>query len=468
MSALQHQPKQRVTLTISKKRGEGGIRTLDRLSPIPVFETGAFDHSATSPGQAILVWHTGTPRPLLERACDCCRLRYRRKVGRGGAWNGSQIVKFGSRAEQEVSMRSKFSIPPGQGFAMRRTSAFVVLVSLFYGVAAPAQTAPYDAEIRQRPAEVRGGPSTIYPPTGRMGVGTRIKVKREENGWLAVSPPPGSSSWVMERFLDQQPTPGRPLICTIVGDESATIPVLLGSADQSIPIPYQVATLKRGTMVVVLGERATSDALGERTTFWRIQPTATEVRWVSKDTIQPAIASAAPVPPMNTARTFGKPVPELWTLAEQAERSGNSSLAAVYYRQLAAQQSLPGGDYNLAAQATARADALTRLTATPTSRPSYSAPAPSATNTGPGPWASGTMYTSGPGYLRRVAFLIDNQPTFALEDDRGYPRLYVVAQPGLTLEPFVNRKVNLFGTMNNRQDMTIHGYMSVKTLHLLR
>jgi hypothetical protein len=30
--------------------GEGGIRTLDGLSPISVFETDAFDHSATSPG----------------------------------------------------------------------------------------------------------------------------------------------------------------------------------------------------------------------------------------------------------------------------------------------------------------------------------------------------------------------------------------------------------------------------------
>ena len=29
--------------------GEGEIRTPEELSPLPVFETGAFDHSATSP-----------------------------------------------------------------------------------------------------------------------------------------------------------------------------------------------------------------------------------------------------------------------------------------------------------------------------------------------------------------------------------------------------------------------------------
>ena len=34
---------------ILKFSGEGGIRTLDRLTPILVFETSAFNHSATSP-----------------------------------------------------------------------------------------------------------------------------------------------------------------------------------------------------------------------------------------------------------------------------------------------------------------------------------------------------------------------------------------------------------------------------------
>lgn len=349
---------------------------------------------------------------------------------------------------------------------MRRSTLLVVFVTVCFGTAVTAQTPPYDAEIRQRVAEVRGGQSTIYPITGRLSTGTRIRVKREENGWLAISPPAGSSSWVMERFLDQQPIVGRPAICTIVGDDSATIPVLLGSADQPAPLAHQVATVKRGTMVVVLGDRATSDALGEKTTYWRIQHTANEVRWISKDAIQLPTTAFAAVPSANTARAFGKPTPELWNLAEQAERSGNSSLAAVYYRQLASQQSLPGGDPGLAAQATLRADALMRRQAMPTSRPSFSSPAPSSDSNGP--WSNGSIYTSGPGYLRRVAFLIDNQPTFALEDERGYPRLYVVAQPGLNLEPFVNRRVNLFGAMINRQDMTVRGYMSVKTVHLLR
>ena len=303
--------------------------------------------------------------------------------------------------------------------------------------------------------------------TGRLTFGTRVRIKREEGGWLAIAPPVGSSSWVMERFLDQQPAVGRVTICTIVGDDAASVPVLLGSVEQSAPLANQVATLRRGTLVVVLGERATSDALGDRTTWWRIQPTAAEVRWLPKEAFQ-TTAAAAPVPPLNTARTFGQTMPELWTMAEQAERNGNSSLAAVYYRQLAAQQSMPGGDYNLANQATARADALNRRIAMTTSRPSFSSPGTNPTGDTHGPWTAGVVYTSGAGYLRRVAFSIDNQTTYALEDDRGYPRLYVVAQPGLNLEPFANRRVELFGPMINRPDMTVRGFMSVKTVHLLR
>ena len=40
--------------------GEGEIRTPEELSPLPVFETGAFDHSATSPGAT----HTKRDRAL--------------------------------------------------------------------------------------------------------------------------------------------------------------------------------------------------------------------------------------------------------------------------------------------------------------------------------------------------------------------------------------------------------------------
>ena len=40
---------------IARKSGEGGIRTLDNLAAIPVFETGRFNHSRTSPSLVSMI-----------------------------------------------------------------------------------------------------------------------------------------------------------------------------------------------------------------------------------------------------------------------------------------------------------------------------------------------------------------------------------------------------------------------------
>lgn len=38
-------------MVAGKNGGQGGIRTLDRLTPMPVFETGTFNHSVTCPSR---------------------------------------------------------------------------------------------------------------------------------------------------------------------------------------------------------------------------------------------------------------------------------------------------------------------------------------------------------------------------------------------------------------------------------
>src|SRR5829696_6000201 len=48
-TSLSHNPQQ-LQSVVRFRGGEGGIRTPDRLAPMPHFECGAFDHSATSPG----------------------------------------------------------------------------------------------------------------------------------------------------------------------------------------------------------------------------------------------------------------------------------------------------------------------------------------------------------------------------------------------------------------------------------
>jgi hypothetical protein len=47
--------------------GEGGIRTLDTLARIPVFETGLFNHSSTSPDGGS---NAGYSRSMVNKALD--------------------------------------------------------------------------------------------------------------------------------------------------------------------------------------------------------------------------------------------------------------------------------------------------------------------------------------------------------------------------------------------------------------
>ncbi len=47
-----------VEIGMKKDGGEKGIRTPERVNPLTVFETAAFDHSAISPNDNIhITWH---------------------------------------------------------------------------------------------------------------------------------------------------------------------------------------------------------------------------------------------------------------------------------------------------------------------------------------------------------------------------------------------------------------------------
>ena len=76
---------------------------------------------------------------------------------------------------------------------------------------------------------------------------------------------------------------------------------------------------------------------------------------------------------------------------------------------------------------------------------------------------------SGPGWLRRSGILIDGKTAYALEDNQGQLRYYLIsAGPGLNLETFLNRPVDVTGNMVQRSDLSGGGYLSVEQLRLLR
>ena len=71
-------------ININAHGGGGGIRTLDRLAPITVFETAAFDHSATPP--VCELWATTVARHNLVKGRVCSYF--------GHAWQDKGAVAF--------------------------------------------------------------------------------------------------------------------------------------------------------------------------------------------------------------------------------------------------------------------------------------------------------------------------------------------------------------------------------------
>ena len=55
--------------------GEGGIRTHEGRKPLPVFKTGAFNRSATSPLQKALIFQELTERPVFVNTLRVHRFR---------------------------------------------------------------------------------------------------------------------------------------------------------------------------------------------------------------------------------------------------------------------------------------------------------------------------------------------------------------------------------------------------------
>ena len=345
-----------------------------------------------------------------------------------------------------------------------------------------AQT-EYTTTVRVPLAEVRGGPSEIFPVTGRLRQGERVTVLGEQEGFYAILPPSGSSSWVLDRALKPvAPAAGGRATEAYVQADGA--PVHVGSADSVTLLAVEAwrsdgrpQRLKRGTIVRLLGDQSMSD----KELWRRIQPTPAEVRYVIRDALNPPQSSTVVTASPGAVPAAGAgAVNPLWAQAEQAERVGDLNRAELLYRQLANQMAQPGGDHDLAIRCYNRIDQLARRRAQYATWPARQpAPgmlvsgsarqAPAAPVAVPPPAAatSGGAMASGPGWLRRTGVLIDGRPAYVLEDDRGQPRYYLLAQSGLNLEYFANRYVEVFGTTVQRPDLS-NGYVSVNRLHLLR
>lgn len=263
-----------------------------------------------------------------------------------------------------------------------------------------------DAIVSVPEVQVRCRPSTQLYATSMLHQGERVGVIGEQDGWLAITPPPGSFSWVDGRYL-QKTGPNS----AVVSEDN--VEVRVGSALHNVPPLVWQVKAARGTQLIVIGQPLAN----EDGSWWPVLPPPAEVRYIPATAVKSVPLIQASTVPLTTAN----PGASVQTASLQSQ-SGTPTTPAL-----------------------------------PASRASQpAAPAPFSP---PQPPPSVALQSSGPGRLRRAAFYLDNKPTYALETAQGQLRLYVTAQPGLNLEPFVNRGVELSGIIS------YHGLL--KTNHMI-
>ena len=368
---------------------------------------------------------------------------------------------------------------------------------LALGLPAPADPVPAEAVVIA-PVEVRSGPSEKFYSTSRLNAGERVKVADEKvvpwladkappAGWLAILPPPGSFSWVNQRFL------------TIHGQTAMVheeAPVRVGSSLYNGPPEVEQVKLQRGLVVTIVGAKETSgDGI-----WWPIAPAPQEVRYIPANAVQaaaPVQTASSSAPPAAGQKAAGPDAPDdpLWAQAEQAKREGKLAEAHDLFMKLASQTKDHGLQvrcYNqMAYLKNTQPPAMPTYVAGRPAAPGYpnaaadarivptpSYPYPQTVGTPPAsPSRATSQYTyvpqrpgyaggqgaawtgangvavpppqwKGPGRLVRSAVPVHGQPAYVLDMGGGQPLVYVTAQPGVNLEPYVNRYVSLLGPVD--------------------
>jgi uncharacterized protein YgiM (DUF1202 family) len=370
-------------------------------------------------------------------------------------------------------------------------SGFCLLLGAALG--AHAQAVRQERTITVPEVDVRSGASLKFYPTNKLRQGDRVRVVDEkEGGWLAIEPPVGSYSWINTRFIDRQPNAHTAVI------KVPDAEVLVGSALIPNEPSVESGKLPIGALVVIIDERTATKNDG---TWLPIQPPPQEVRYIPVTAVAnvPAVQQMSSTVASPTAPSPASADP-LLTQAEQAERAGNLAGAKALYLQLSSQtqdQNLRLLCYNRAQAIQDRLQATTasayppvapaqaynpyagRVVPNPATAPVQSAPTgtgwtpqatsqytyrpdqpaypamqpPAPANPAPATYAPPPVPTgpqvrwSDPGFLRRSYLTVDGKPTFVLESSAGTVHLYVTAQAGVNLEPYVNRNVNLYGPM---------------------
>lgn len=279
--------------------------------------------------------------------------------------------------------------------------------------------------------EVRSGPTTKYYPTSKLRMGERVQVLRESKdqaGWLAIKPPPGSFSWIQAKFVKQVNVQ-----TGYIPENTPPVAVMPGSSLTNQAPNVEAVKIGAGTQVVILDRPFQVE--GE--TWLPIQPPPTEVRFIPADAVRlPTASPPVAVTPPGFPTAIGG-AQNLFAQGNEAVKAGKVDQAKDLFRRAAEAATDPY-------QKTQALNAYESIRV-PGWQP----------NTGrvDGTFVSRQPPQWGPwGYLRQTSMNKDGQAVFVLENRQGQPLLYAVPQNGTSLKDYVGRMVCLYGPLTYRSE----------------
>lgn len=312
---------------------------------------------------------------------------------------------------------------------------------------------PAEMTISVPEVEVRSGPSKLHYATSKLRQGDRVFVRgpsKDQPGWLAITPPAYSFSWIKAKFVKQIDAQNG----FVQGDSSAQVPVMPGSSLSSQTPNVESVKVPAGSLVVILDKPHSA----EGDVWLPIQPPPTEVRYIPVEAVSAPPMARSVTPAGGFPTNVGSDA-NLMSQADQAYRAGNLDAARQLYRAAAEK----------ATDATQRAYALNRLASMQSNngagwQPSYPAPqnnlltGQSTSKYNGAPSGVGPMISAQPpqwsgwGVLRKASYDKAGQPAFVLENRLGQAIIYVVPQPGTSLSGFVGQTVCLYGPVGYWSD----------------
>jgi hypothetical protein len=301
-----------------------------------------------------------------------------------------------------------------------------------------AQTYPAEMIITVPEVEVRSGPSKEFYATSKLRYGERVFVRRpdENPGWLVITPPAGSFSWILETAIERTDQ------YTGIVKPGSPVKIRAGSSLSNKPPDVAKFELLPGTIITILDGPMT----GSDGKWLPIKAHLTEVRYIPADAVKPQQYAAAAPPAAPAASAARNPV---LAQADQAYNARQYDQARQLYEQ-AYRQPLSRDEQTYCYN---RLMSLRGNNQWQAGRPGNTGATPvSATASVPAAPTPGRNQWSTWGYLRTTAIAKDGQPMYVLQNKQGQALLYVTTPAGLSLRDYVGKTVALYGNVSYRPD----------------